>query len=149
MAKPKFLLLKNLLTVARASAGSNAFRKLHYSIDGHEIEALRDGDLSCAVFVSFILKIFSLIPEIHTTVRATVADLERSGWKAVKMPRRGAVIVYKEKFFSKSGETHKHIGIFLGEGYAISNISKKRSPGIHEWNYRPIEKILFHPRLNA
>ncbi len=145
--KPAFLLLKNLLTVARGSTGSNAFRKLYYHVDGHEIEALRDGDLSCAVFVSFILKIFSLIPGIHTTVKATVIDLERSGWRTIKKTRPGAILVYRAKYFPRIKETHRHVGIFLGKGKAISNVSKKRSPGIHKWNYRPVEKILWNKKL--
>ncbi|HUZ93034.1 MAG TPA: NlpC/P60 family protein [Candidatus Paceibacterota bacterium] len=147
-AKPKFILLKNCLAVARGSAGSNAFRKLYYKIGGREIDVLRDGDLSCAVFVSFILKIFSLIPEIHTTVKATEADLGRAGWREIKQPRPGAIVFYGPKTF-KSGETHRHIGIYLGSGRAISNSSKNRSPKIHKWNYRPVEKILFHKRLYA
>ncbi len=148
--KPRFLLLKNYLTVARASAGSNLFRKLYYEVgaasSGRHIEVLRDGNLSCAVFVSFVLKIFSLIPEIHTTVQETENDLRRAGWGRIKKPRLGAVIVYAPQTVS-SGERHKHLGIYLGGGKAVSNRDFKKSPHVDAWNYRPVEKILFHPKL--
>lgn len=144
--KPKFLLLKNYLTVARASVGSPMFRKLYYEIGERETEVLRDGDLSCAVFVSTILKIFSLVPKIHTTVKWTVAGMKRAGWQPIKKPRPGAVIVYGPKKF-KSGETHKHVGIYVGNGKAVSNSSKNRSPKIHKWNYRPVEEILWNNKL--
>lgn len=144
-AKPKFLLLKNYLAVVRASAGSNMFRKLYYKVGTRDIEVLGDGNLSCAVFVSSVLKIFSLIPEIHTTVKETEHDLRRAGWREVGTPATGSVIIWKAKRF-KNGP-HKHIGFCLGDGRAISNNSKKRSPQIHAWDYRPVEKILWHKKL--
>jgi hypothetical protein len=145
-AKPKFLLLENYLAVAKASVDSNVFRKLYYKIGNRKIEVLNDGDLSCAAFVSFILKIFSLIPEIHTTVRETEKDLRRAGWFTVRKPRPGAIIVYGPKITS-SGETHKHLGIYLGGGKAISNRDFKKSPKIDTWDYRSVEKILWHKKL--
>ena len=95
--KPKLLLLKSYLAVAKASVGSNIFRRLYYKIGNREIEVLGDGNLSCATFVSFVLKIFSLVPEIHTTVKETEKDLRRVGWHTIKKPRPGAVIVYRPK----------------------------------------------------
>lgn len=161
-AKPKFLLLKNYLTVVRGSVGSNLFRKLYYEVHGSTpswlaphfdkerkkrvVEILCDGDLSCAFFVSSILKIFSLIPEIHTTIRGTLENLMSAGWREIKRPRPGAIVVWGPKK-SKNGGVHKHIGFYLGAGTAVSNSSKKRSPRVHPWNYRPVEKILHHPTL--
>lgn len=160
--KPKFLLLKNYLAVAKASVGSNLFRKLYYEVHGitpswlashfgkerkkRIVEILRDGNLSCAFFISAILKIFSLIPEIHTTVRGTLEDLKHSGWREIKRPRPGSIIVWgSEK--SKNGGVHKHIGIYLGDGKVISNRDFKKSPKIDRWDYRPVEKILWHKKL--
>jgi len=145
--KPKPMVLKNYLTVARASAGSQFFRKCYFQIDNRPVEVLRDGDLSCAFFVSAILKLFNLIKELHTTVVGTERDCELHGWREIKKPKPGAIIVWGPKKF-KSGETHKHIGIFLGAGKAVSNNSKKRSPSIRAWDYRPVERILWNEKLN-
>jgi hypothetical protein len=96
--------------------------------------------------VSAILKIFSLIGELHATVTGTVADLKRHGWKPIKKPREGAIIVWAAKKF-KSGEPHRHIGFYLGDGKTVSNSSKNRSPKIHEWDYRPVEEILWNSEI--
>jgi hypothetical protein len=144
--KPKPLLVENYLLFAKASVGSAAFRKLYYLIDGKKIEILRDGDLSCAFFVSAILTIAGLMGVVHTTVKHTVRDLKRRGWKPIKSPVVGSVIVWAPKKF-KSGETHRHIGFYLGGGKAVSNSSKKKSPQIHSWNFRPVEEILWNNNL--
>jgi len=146
-AKPKPLLLKNLLAVTVASAGSPLFRNLWYRIDGKDIDVLRDGDLSCAFYVSSILKLFSLIGDIHTTVIKTEEDMQTHGWRKIKQPRPGAVVVWAPKTFPKSGEIHKHIGIYLGNGDVVSNSSKRRVPNKHDWQYRPVETIYAHPKL--
>jgi hypothetical protein len=140
--KPKPIIQKNYLLFARMSAGSPAFRKLFYRIQEKEIEILRDGDLSCAFFVSAVLKIFDLIDALHTTVRATVQNLKRRGWKRIPKPRIGAIIIWAPKRF-KSDETHRHIGFYLGGGKAVSNSSKRRVPRIHAWNFRTVEEILW------
>ncbi len=144
--KPDPLLLDNYLLVAQSSVGTRMFRKLHYRIGGQRVEVLRDGDLSCAFFVSAALKIFGLIGELHTTVAATVTDLRGRGWKLIPRPRKGAIIVWAPKKF-RSGETHRHIGIYPGGGRAVSNSSKRRSPRIHAWNYRPVEGILWNSKI--
>lgn len=146
-SKPKLLLPENYLLVAKASVGSDMFRKLYFQIDGKKIEILRDGDLSCAFFVSGILKIFNLIGTFHTTVKETVKDLKRHGWKPVKIPQEGAIIVWAPKTFKKSGETHRHIGFYIGNRKAVSNNSKRHSPRIHAWNFRPVEEILWNPHF--
>lgn len=145
-AKPSFLLKKNLLFIAKSAIGTKMFRKLYFSIGGKKIDVLRDGDLSCAFFVSSLLKILGLIGEIHTTVSETEKDMVRHGWRTIKKPEPTAVIIYAPKI-SRSGETHKHIGIYFGENKVISNRDFVRGPKIDKWNYRPVEKILWHKKL--
>jgi hypothetical protein len=141
--KPKLLITENYLLFAKASAGSKMFRTVYYEIGRKKIDVLRDGDLSCAVFVSAILKLFNLIDDVHTTVNHTVRSLKLRGWKPIKKPVPGAIIVWAPKTSKKSGETHRHIGFYLGNGKAVSNNSKKRSPAIHAWTFRPVEEILY------
>ncbi len=145
-SKPQLLIRENYLNVARATVGSKMFRTLFYKIGDKKIDVLRNGDLSCAFFVSAILKLFNVIDHVHTTVVATEKNLMVRGWKPIKRPLPGAVIVWGAKTF-KSGETHKHIGFYLGAAKAVSNSSKKRSPKIHAWDYRSIEKILYKKNL--
>ncbi len=147
-AKPRFLLKKNLLSIAKSAVGTKMFRNLYFSIGGKKIDVLRDGDLSCAFFVSFLLKMFGLVGETHTTVSGLEKDMARHGWRKINKPRDGAIIVYAPKKF-KSGEIHKHVGIYLGKEFAVSNSSKKRSPKADKWNFRPVEKILWHKKLES
>ena len=102
-----------------------------------------------------ILRLVDLIPELHTTVKGTVKAMEKVGWRPIKKPRVGSIIVWGPKTFKKSGETHGHIGFFIGNKKAISNSSKKRSPAIHHWTYgtkqgqptRKIEAIYWNEKL--
>ena len=142
--KPKPLIRENYLLVAQASVGAQLFRKLYYNIGGKKIEVLRDGNLSCAFFVSAVIKIFGLIGVLHTTVTATITDLKRHGWKPIKKPREGAIIIWGLKK-SKSGEIHRHIEFYLGNGNAVSTIDS--SPKIHKWGYRPVEEILWNSKI--
>jgi len=145
--KLKPFLRDNLLAMVRGSIGSPAYRNMYFGIGGKKIDVLRDGDLSCAVFVTSILKLFSLADGIHTTVAGAQADLKKSGWHKAAKPKIGSIIVWGPRYFKKSGESHKHIGFYVGKGIAISNISKKKSPGATRSDYRSIEEILTHPKL--
>lgn len=133
------------------------FRRAFYKIGGKKMDVLQDGNLSCAVYVSSILKLFDLIPETHTTVKWTVEDMKKAGWKKIATPKTGAVIVWGPKTFKKSGEAHKHIGFYMGNQRAISNDWKKQSPAQHHWTYgttrdgspkRVVEAIYWHKKLN-
>ena len=144
--KLKPMVLENYLTIAKMSAESPIFRKLYCKKNGRRVDILHDGDLSCAFFVSVILKCFDLISKIHTTVVGAERELELNGWRKIKKPKPGAVIIWAPKKF-EDGEVHRHIGIFLGAGEAISNNNRTRSPQIHIWNNRPVEKILWNKKL--
>ncbi len=126
--------------------GSNLFRNAFFRIQGKKEDVLRDGDLSCAVYASSLLRLMNLIPETHTTAKGTLEDMEKAGWHRIKKPKIGSVLVWQAKTFKKSGETHGHIGFFIGNAKAISNNSKKRHPAVHHWLYgmkqgRPKRKI--------
>ncbi len=151
-----FFLFDTYMAMVRHSVGTAMFRNAYYKVNGKKEDVLRDGDLSCAVYVSSLLSLLELIPEVHTTVRGTVEDMRNVGWRRITRPRKGCVIVWGAKTFKKSGETHGHIGFYIGNQKAISNSSKKRAPAVHHWTYgkkgsashRTIEAMYWHNQLS-
>lgn len=128
------------LSFIKKSIDSKLFQNAFFSFNSKKTDILENGNLSCAFFVSSILKIFSQINNLHATVEGTVKDLENSGWKKLKTPKEGSVLVWEEK------KGHKHIGFYLGKNKAVSNSSKKHAPEAHHFTYngkRKIELILF------
>lgn len=123
--------------MAENSIGSNVFRNLYIRLeDGSEVDALKDGDLSCAVFVSGILSAIGLVDKGHATVTSTIKALEEAGWQevAISSPLPADVIVWDE-YTHDDGSATKHIGFYIGNDMAISNSSEKRSPQKHHWTY--------------
>ena len=104
--KLRFDFLSTYMAAIKNSVGSKFFRNM-YARDGRKrIDVLENGNLSCAYFVSTILRHFMLIKKVHSTVKNTVKDLKRSGWKNLHKPKIGSVLVYKERFFPESGNKH-------------------------------------------
>jgi hypothetical protein len=142
------LLKDSYLAVIKNSVGSKLFRNFYAQVNGKKKDILRNGELSCAFFVSSILKIFDLISKTHFTVKNVVEDLKKSGWKEIKKPKIGSVIVWERKKFSK--EVHRHIGFYVKKNIAISNSSKKKTPIFHHFTFnkkRKIEAIFWHKNL--
>lgn len=149
----KFLLKESYLKIIKNSLGSKIFRNLYFNINGKKTDILKNGDLSCAFFVSWILKNFELIKQTHATVNGTIKDMKKSGWHKIKKPKVGAVLVWEEKYF-KNGK-HKHIGFYIGNNKAISNSFKRKGPIIHHWTFgvkngiskRKVEEIWWNKKL--
>lgn len=136
---------RSLKILINNSLGSKFFRSVYFFINNQSKDVLKKGDLSCAFYVSIILKILNLIQSIHTTVTSTVLDLEKSGWYKIKKPKFGAIILWDYK---KRGK-HMHLGFCLSSKKAVSNSSKLKSPQIHNIYYedRLIKAIYFHKDL--
>lgn len=66
------------LAMVNNSEGSNSWRNIYAVIGGEKKDVAKNGELSCAYFVSCILKIFSLVDNYHATVGATIEDMERN-----------------------------------------------------------------------
>lgn len=129
---PKRLVFKTFLQMVHGSVGSNMFRHFYMQrADGNEFDSIGDGDNGCAFYVSSVLTIFAKIERIHGTVAKTVEDLQKSNWVEVQTPEVGDVLVWAAKTF-ESGETHAHIGFFVGDGKAISMSSSKGTPAEHD-----------------
>ncbi len=115
------------------------------------VDVLKNGELSCTFYVSSVLKIFNLIGEVHCTVNSTVENLLNFGWKEIKKPIPGCVLVWEEKSFGHD-DFHKHIGFYIGKNKAVSNDYKKKVPKIHSWNFnkrRNVELILWNNKLQS
>ncbi|TSC73817.1 MAG: hypothetical protein G01um101444_456 [Parcubacteria group bacterium Gr01-1014_44] len=150
----KFLLKESYLKAVENSVGSKLFRNLYYKVNGKKSDILISGVLSCAVFVSWILKNFELIKEGHATVDGAIKDLKKSSWKKIRKPKIGAVLVWEEQYYDSG--PHKHIGFYIGNNKAVSNSLRSKVPAKHHWtfgskndkNYRKVIEIWWHKKLN-
>lgn len=145
----KPLIFDTYLAVIKNSPGSHLFRNFYAKARGKSLDITRNGELSCAFFVSSILTLFKMIKGVHGTVDSTIEDLLASGWRPIKKPKIGSILVW-EKLRFKNGEIHKHVGFYLGQNRAISNSYKLRCPVEHNWTFggkRKVEKMFWNPRL--
>jgi len=130
---------KTYLSVIKNSTKSKMFRNFWVSDEEKEFDAMRDGDLSCAFYVSGILTMFHLVENIHGTVRSTEEDLIKSGWKKISRPKIGSIIIWEKQIFGD--EEHAHIGFYVGDGRAISNSTEEGYPIRHDWQFKGNRKI--------
>ena len=148
------LLFETYLAVVKNSVGANVWRNFYADVGGRRQDIMRNGDLSCAFFVSSVLALFGFIRKPHGTVAGTIGDMERSGWRKLRKPKAGSVLVWVELRGAR-GETHKHIGFYVGGGKAVSNSSMRRCPVMHHWTFgvkngkpkRKIEAIFWNKKL--
>ncbi|HET8575434.1 MAG TPA: hypothetical protein VFM02_04700 [Candidatus Paceibacterota bacterium] len=148
------MLQETYLTMLQKSVGSKMFQTAYVTVRGKKRDVLKNGELSCAFFVSSVLRLFGLIKEVHVTVSGTVSDMEKSGWKEIQKPRKGSVLIWEP--VSEKGEFHGHIGFFLGKSMAVSNSTKNKKIAEHHYTFgreksrpkRKIRRILHHPKLD-
>jgi hypothetical protein len=146
--KKELLIKENYFEKIKASLNSKFFRKLYVKSKKGKEDILKNGELSCAYFVSSVLYLNKLIKDIHTTVKSTVKDLEKSGWYRIKEPKKGAVLVWEKKKFSDG--YHFHIGFYWGGKKAISNSRNSKCPVLHHFTFNGKRKIIavyFHKKL--
>lgn len=134
---------ESYLKMIKNSVGTKMFRNLYVVLDNKNKDIAKNGELSCAIFVSNILLIWGMIKEGHATIKRTTEDMIKGGWKKIspKKIKPGDIIVWEEKVF-EGGEKHFHIGFYIGKQKAISNSHKKRFPTIHRWDYFGKRKIV-------
>lgn len=144
------LLYDTYCALIENSVGTKLFRNFYAQVNGKKTDVMKNGDLSCAFFVSSLLSIVGLLKTAHGTVESTVKDMQQSGWKLTEKLIHGSIIVWEKR------KEHKHIGFCIGNNKAISNNSKKKSPAIHHLAYgvkrgnpvRKIKAIYWHKKLN-
>ncbi len=153
----KIILNESYIKTIKNSVGSNLFRNLYARVDGKKMDILKDGKLSCALFASLILHRFNLTKNLHTTVEGAIKDIKGSGWRRIKKPKIGALLIWEpRKTADKMYWRHDHIGFYIGKDKAISHQSEKRHPILHHWTYgtkkglpvRRVEQILWNKKLD-
>lgn len=147
--KPERLMKKTYLKFIRNSVDSKTFRNFYLTHNGQNLDATKDGKLSCAFYVSSVLVIFQLIKRIHGTVKATTKDLEESGWTKTDELKSGNIIIWNA--IQEGEDVNEHMGFYIGRGKAVSNSSKHRKIVMHDWTYnntREIIAIYENPFLN-
>lgn len=128
------LIKETYRAMIEGAEGTQMFRHAYMEKDGVTIDIVRNGELSCALFVSSVLMLFRSLNTIHGTVSGTIKDLESHGWKQVDTPEVGDVLVWKTQVDEK-GEEHAHIGFYLGNDTAMSNSATKGCPEKHHYTY--------------
>lgn len=136
MVKVEKMPFKTYVAVVKNAVGSKMYSQGFARIDGIDTDIMKDGELSCAFFVSSVLSAFNLISGIHATVESTVADLVKSGWQRVEDVQEGDVIIWHPIIFP-SGEKHAHIGVATAKDSAISNDFISGTPRQHPLEVTP------------
>jgi hypothetical protein len=125
---------KTYLQVIRNSVGTKMFRNWYLKTpDEGEFDAMRDGEDSCAFYVSSVLKIFDKVSAIHGTVESTIKDLEKTGWQKVSELKAGDVLVWEAQKFSNRDQAH--IGFYIGDNKAVSTSWTKKTVVEHDKNF--------------
>lgn len=134
--KPTLALFPSYLKTIENSVGSPLFRNLYFRINNEMVDALDDGDLSCAVFVTSILYLCGLIKGRHTTVKSTLKDMQEFGWYEMKEPRKGALVLW-DYMRNEDGTrgTHQHVGFYIDSETAVSNDSTTRVVARHHLTF--------------
>ena len=141
--QPVRLYFKSYIQMINNSVGSHLFRNFYLHTDKEgDFDALNNGKVSCAFFVSSILVIFKKLAGIHGTVKITVKDLRDSGWVEVDNPELGDVLVWEATLCSDG--LREHIGFCLGNGRAVSTSSKKKTPLEHDMYFGRSNRKLIH-----
>lgn len=111
------------------------FRNYFYQNLG---DILKNGDLSCAYFVSIVLLMFGFVDKPYFRVLDTIAEMEKNGWYEITKLRKGCIVVWNP--IVQNGGTHLHIGFYMGKGIAISNRSSLGVPGEHSVTASGLDK---------
>lgn len=136
---------RSYLAMIKNSPGAKIFKNLYVNMPDGKTDVLKNGNLSCAIFVSSILYQWGLIANTHAGVKSTIKDMLDFGWHKIKKPKPGCVIEWEPKLIN--GNTNGHLGFYLGKNKAISNRIERGSPILHHWTYgikngKPVRKII-------
>ena len=117
MATVVYLKKDSFIASINNSSGSNAYRQIYALINGKKTDILRNGELSCAYFVSSLLYSYKLIKDVHATVSSTLGEIEKAQWKINKRPIIGNLLLWEAIRFP-DGNMHKHLGFYLGKKFS-------------------------------
>ena len=150
MKKPKLLLKKTYLGLIKNSIGTRMFRSFYARTDKGMEDLLNDGELSCAYFVSSILKLFDWIDKPHLTIDSTETELMKNGWKKIPIDKikEGSIIIWEE--INIGGKYNRHIGFYIGNNKAVSASYKLKRVVSHDLTFggkRKVESV-YWKKLN-
>lgn len=118
------------LKMIENSTNTRLFNSL-YVLDKNKnkvFDALNDGELSCAMFVSGVLTMLGLIDRPHSTISTVLEKIADYGWKEIDPNNLapGDIAVWEEVTFD-DGTKNEHIGFILNNHEAVSTsyIEKK------------------------
>ncbi len=117
------------LKMIENSIGTKMFNSIivKFKDTGKIKDVCKNGQLSCAAFVSSVLFLNNYIRSPHATVKSIRKDFIKSNWKKVLQEdlKPGDVIIWEENDFG-NGQTNQHIGFVLNKNQAVSTNWKKR-----------------------
>lgn len=149
---------QSYLSMIRASVWVPIRRHLRVTKEnGQELDILGDGNISCAYFVSCILKTFHLTGATFANVLSLEKHLLEFGWSAYPsvdtiddLPPWSLIIWDKQQWsiqediYGKTKDTNYHIGFYIGDQQAISNMSD----GFYRWKEPPFAPAIHHRTYN-
>jgi hypothetical protein len=133
--------------MVRNSIGSAMFKNFYLKdADGKELDAMDNGDNSCAFYVSAVLTIMGKVKGIHGTINSTLEDMRESGWQEAETMASGDVLVWEAMEFPNG--SFQHVGFYLGKDKAISASATQGVIAEHDVNFgeanRPVIQIFRH-----
>jgi hypothetical protein len=132
---------RSLAALIKNSLGCPLWRNFYYS----EGDAMENGDLSCAFYVSTLLLMTKATPSIHGTVKHLSEDMESYGWYEIAEDgvfQFGDVLIWEPAKQGSSAGTHQHIGFFMEDKFAVSNSSSNGFPVRHHLTYNDTRKVV-------
>lgn len=114
---PKLNYEKNYLSTIESGVGTNLFKHLYMFDDsGNEFDAADNGNRSCALFVTSILKMFNRIDNMHSTASGTLKYISGADdWRQSDNPQPGDLV-----FWPKTENTTGHVGFYVAGNQSIS-----------------------------
>jgi hypothetical protein len=124
---------ENLIKIAINFSGTRGFSNFY--VEGEDV--LKNGELSCSIFVSVVLVMTRIIDGVSYTVNGLLYRIEKSNlFEEIEKPKKEELIPGDLVLWNPIRENGNfHIGIYIGDGIAISNRSSQGSPGGHPVEY--------------
>ena len=134
----EILRFETYLQMIKNSVGTEKFKNF-YILDkktGKPKDICKNGENSCAFFVSSILTLAGYDEHPHLVVDTVMKELKQNGWVTVSDGDlvEGDVIFWEEADQGDS-DLHKHVGFYIGSEKAVSTSWKKRKVITHHFTF--------------
>lgn len=159
---------KSYIDAIKWSVWSQAYRHFWINKWWKDIDILQDGNLSCAYYVSNLLKQFNLIKAWSANTKSTISMLlEKWRYEIDNQTNANDIpiwsVIVRQWWYGNDG-LHSHIWFFVWDENVISNDSYQQDrsgmdyeepqycPIVHHYNYRwtrKIDKIYTYDRENS